>query len=296
MTLMPLPRSTRPLRLAIALALHALTIAAAPVNRRVVGAVGYDPDGLNLRLEHVQSVDISRACGNISRPWAYRGQVGREMALRSYGRHHADSVYAQRMVTLLMEDARVDTATEVPSTRLDCDPAAARPMYLLEFVHGKRSTYAVLWFELGVVLFFDAEEPLGRVAMGARADSIWATLAELLPDDPLLRKARPESPQGAALARLHGDRVEVDEPPDVIQRVAPKFPFTAQELGIDGVVFLEVKVGADGAVQDALVVEGHRLLRDEALKAVWKWKFDPARRHGEPVAAWVALPVRFTLE
>jgi TonB family protein len=199
------------------------------------------------------------------------------------------------LAALLIEDARVDTAIEVPSMVADCNPASARPIYLLDFMTGQRPTHAVLWFDLGVALFFDAEEPLGRIAMGVRADTIWATLAERLPDDPLLRKPRPESPQGGALARLRGDYVEVDVLPDVVQKVTPKFPFAAQELGIEGIVYLQVKVGADGAVQDAIVVKGHRLLRDEALKAVWQWRFDPAKRHGEPVAVWVSVPVHFAI-
>jgi len=284
-----------PVKLVFALALGALAIAAAPPRRDETPS-GCDPVELNLRLEHVQSVDISRACGNISWPWAYRGQVGRELTMRSYGRHHADSTFARRLAAFLIEDARIDTATEVPSTRVECDPSAAKPMYLLEFHAGKQSTYAVVWFELGVALFFDAEVPLGMEPMGDRADSVWTALAQLLDDDPLLRKEPPQAPTGAALAKLHGDDVQVDVVPDPIETVAPKFPFTAQELGIEGLVMVRVKVGADGSVQDALVIHGHRLLRDEALKAVWKWRFAPAERHGEKVAAWVAVPVRFTLE
>ena len=288
-------RSTPPVTLALAVAACALALAAVPANGEISGPVGYDPDGLRLRLEHVHSVDISRACGSISHPWAYRGAVGSKMAMRSYGQHHADSTYAQELATLLLEDARVDTATEVPSTQVDCNPTAAKPMYLLEFASGKQSTHAVLWFELGVALFFDAEQPLGMVAMGAHADSIWAKLTALLQDDPLLRKPRPESPQGGALARLRGDFVEADELPDATQKVTPKFPFAAQELGIEGIVYVEVKVGADGTVQDAYIIKGHRLLRDEALKAVWQWRFDPAKRHGEPVAVWVQVPVHFAI-
>jgi len=283
------------MRLLLALILCAATIAASPPPRRAVNKAGCDPVGLRLRLEHVQSLAVSRACGNISRPWAYRGPIGRDLTMRSYGHHEADSLYARRMVHLLVGDAIVDTVTEAPSTLVDCDPAAAKPMYLLEFRFAKQSTYAVLWFELGVVLFFDAEEPLGMVALGARADSVWSALGELLQDDPLLRKERPASPLGAALTSMRGDQVDIDQLPDVIGRVPPKFPFAAQELGISGLVLVQAKVGIDGTVQDAIVVDGHRLLRDEALKAVWQWRFDPAKRKGEPVAAWVTVPVRFSL-
>jgi TonB family protein len=283
------------MRFLFALILCAATIAASPPQRRAADKSGCDPVGLRLRLENVQSLAVSRACGNISHPWAYRGPIGRELAMRSYGRHQADSLFAKRMVHALIEDALVDTVTEAPSTRVECDPTAAKPMYLLEFHFVKQSTYAVLWFELGVALFFDADQPLGMVPLGARADSVWSMLAELLYDDPLLRKERPPSPQGAALMSMRGDYVLVDQLPDALLRVPPKYPFTAQELGISGRVMVEAKVGPDGMVEDAYVVEGHRLLRDEALKAVWQWRFDPAKFKGEPVAAWVAVPVTFTL-
>jgi TonB family protein len=273
----------------------ALAVAASPRGAGPVNTVGCDPAELHRRLEQVQSVDISRACGNINRPWAYRGQAGRAMNMRSYGLHHADSTYATRMVAFLLEDATVDTATEAPATRVDCEPAAAKPMYLLEFHTGKETTFAVLWFELGVGLFFDAEQPLGMVAMGARADSVWAALGGLLADDPLLRRERPASPQGAVLARMRGDWVDVDQLPETIRRVPPKFPFAAHELGISGRVTIRAQVDTAGTVQDAYVIDGHRLLRDEALKAVWQWQFEPAKNHGAPVTVWVTVPVNFTL-
>ena len=287
------------MRFLLALMLCAATIAASPPKSRPMGppaTPGCDPAQLRMRLERVQSLTISRACGNISRPWAYRGPSGREMSMRSYGRHEADSTYGQRMAGYLIQDATVDTVTEAPSTRVECDPASAKPMYLLEFRSGKQATYAVVWFELGVALFFDADQPLGMVVMGPRADSVWAELGELMPDDPLLRKERPASPQGAALTSMRGDAVIIDQLPEAITKVAPKFPFTAQELGIAGLVIVQAKIGVDGRVHDAFVVEGHRLLRDEALKAVWQWQFDPATWKGEPVAAWVSVPVRFTLK
>ena len=283
------------MRFLLALILCAATSAASASQRRAVNTSGCDPVGLRLRLENVQSLTVSRACGNISHPWAYRGPIGRELAMRSYGRHEADSLFARRMVHELVEDALVDTVTEAPSTRVECDPMAAKPMYLFEFRFAKQSTYAVVWFELGVALFFDADQPLGMVPLGARADSVWSMLAELLYDDPLLRKERPPSPQGAALTTMRGDYAAVDQLPDAVLRVPPKYPFTARELGISGQVKVEAKVGTDGMVEDAFILEGHRLLRDEALKAVWQWRFDPARLKGEPVAAWVAVPVTFTL-
>jgi hypothetical protein len=283
------------MRFLFALILCAATIAASPPQRRAVDKSGCDPVGLRLRLENVQSLVVSRACGNISHPWAYRGPIGREMAMRSYGRHEADSLFARRMVHELIEDAIVDTVTEAPSTRVECDPTAAKPMYLLEFRFLKQSTYAVLWFELGVALFFDADQPLGMVPMGARADSLWAMLSELLYDDPLLRKERPPSPQGAALMSMRGDEVLIDQLPDVLLRVPPKYLFTAQELGISG----QVEGGGEGRPgrhgRGTLRRRGAPTAARRGTEGRLAVALRPGEFKGEPVAAWVAVPVTFTL-
>jgi protein TonB len=40
---------------------------------------------------------------------------------------------------------------------------------------------------------------------------------------------------------------------------------------------------------------GSSLLDDAAIAAVNKWRFVPARQGGNPVAAWVQVPVAFKL-
>jgi TonB family protein len=58
-------------------------------------------------------------------------------------------------------------------------------------------------------------------------------------------------------------------------------------------VVLEITVGVDGQVTGASVVSGAPLFDAAALKAVWKWHFDPARRGGRAVAARIRYTVRF---
>jgi protein TonB len=92
-----------------------------------------------------------------------------------------------------------------------------------------------------------------------------------------------------------GDSTYVDELPDALEKVAPYYPESARLQGIDGLVWVMAKVGTDGDVHDAIVQGGPAELRDESLEAVWKWKFKPAMRKGEPVVVWVMVPVKFTL-
>jgi protein TonB len=41
---------------------------------------------------------------------------------------------------------------------------------------------------------------------------------------------------------------------------------------------------------------GHTDLDESAMEAVRRWRFDPARRDGTPVAVWVLIPVEFKLQ
>jgi protein TonB len=62
-------------------------------------------------------------------------------------------------------------------------------------------------------------------------------------------------------------------------------------------VLLEANVAPSGIVSavKVAVTSGHPALDRAALAAVRKWRFQPARRAGVPVAASVQVPVRFRL-
>jgi periplasmic protein TonB len=70
--------------------------------------------------------------------------------------------------------------------------------------------------------------------------------------------------------------------PQLVERVAPNI----EERPTLGVVLLEVILDPSGSVCDARVVKQlHPRLDQAALEAVRQWKFSPAQRDGEPVAA-----------
>jgi protein TonB len=58
-----------------------------------------------------------------------------------------------------------------------------------------------------------------------------------------------------------------------------------------------VHVSERGRVKDILIERsaGYQELDFAALKAVKKWRFQPAKQGSWPVAVWVMLPVRFDL-
>jgi len=83
-------------------------------------------------------------------------------------------------------------------------------------------------------------------------------------------------------------------------RDAPKpavYPKRARDLGQQGIVFVRARLDFDGNAEEVMVLKssGHVLLDNSALAAVRRWHFEPSRRNGTPVVAWVHVPVRFTL-
>jgi protein TonB len=68
-------------------------------------------------------------------------------------------------------------------------------------------------------------------------------------------------------------------------------------MGEEGVTLVRVLVKADGRAGEVELKRssGYDRLDQAALRAVRKWRFVPATKHGEPVDAWLDQPVNFKL-
>ena len=79
---------------------------------------------------------------------------------------------------------------------------------------------------------------------------------------------------------------------------APAYPQNSRRLGHQGRVILRVLVNADGNPDKVEVrtSSGFSQFDDAAFEAVRRWRFVPARQGEKPVAAWVLVPIIFTLE
>lgn len=78
----------------------------------------------------------------------------------------------------------------------------------------------------------------------------------------------------------------------------PVYPGISRRLGEQGTVLLRVFVNLAG---DATRVElketsGYPRLDKAALEAVEAWKFVPAKKGGQPIAAWVVVPIKFSIK
>ena len=83
-----------------------------------------------------------------------------------------------------------------------------------------------------------------------------------------------------------------------LRNPAPAYPGVSRKLKEHGRVILNVLVGAEGDAQSIEVrtSSGYDRLDRAAIDAVRHWRFSPARRGSQTVAAWALVPILFELE
>ena len=99
------------------------------------------------------------------------------------------------------------------------------------------------------------------------------------------------------LAAVIFEEGETDE--DVVSvRVTPiQYPERARELGIQGVLLIELVIGRDGKVETVDIVKSpHPSISAAARKAVQSWRFKPAKNKGIPVRVRARKEIEFKLE
>lgn len=129
------------------------------------------------------------------------------------------------------------------------------------------------------------------------------------PVKPPVRKAEPRQPMLTALPQQpvtedHGKAsiappsvIAVRYDADYLNNPAPVYPILSRRRGEQGRVLLLVQVSAQGMAEKVEIQEssGHLRLDSAALEAVKRWRFVPARRGDETVAASVVVPILFRL-
>lgn len=84
---------------------------------------------------------------------------------------------------------------------------------------------------------------------------------------------------------------------DYLNNPAPGYPALSRRLREQGVVLLRVYVLPSGTPEQIELKQssGSTRLDESALTAVRKWRFTPAQSAGRAVAAWVVVPIAFSL-
>ncbi len=112
------------------------------------------------------------------------------------------------------------------------------------------------------------------------------------------------APSGAGASLPAAPAIPVDDGPLLIANPRfrlppspPAYPARARDLGQEGEVVVRARLDLSGAPEEVVVhrSSGFDLLDRAALAAVRRWAFEPGRRGGQAVPAWVQVPVRFAL-
>jgi protein TonB len=90
---------------------------------------------------------------------------------------------------------------------------------------------------------------------------------------------------------------ELDQAPRAVVRTPPEYPYRARQRRIEGSVQVRFLVNVDGTTSQISIVESDPpgIFDQAVIDAVSRWRFEPGRLAGEPVAAWVVAPITFDL-
>ena len=113
--------------------------------------------------------------------------------------------------------------------------------------------------------------------------------------------ATPPEPEPAGVAQVEAAHMSVTPPvyeADYLRNPPPPYPRLSRRLREEGEVELRVRVDPAGqpVVVELARSSGSGRLDEAALRTVRDWRFAPARRGGQAVAAWVRVPILFKLE
>ena len=91
--------------------------------------------------------------------------------------------------------------------------------------------------------------------------------------------------------------VQAEKLPEMIESAKPEYPEIAKKAGILGKVFVKVLVDKEGSPKKAIVIKSEsELFNQSAIAAAMKSKFSPAIQGGKPIAVWIVLPYKFSLD
>lgn len=130
--------------------------------------------------------------------------------------------------------------------------------------------------------------PYGKKARELRQRTLRALDKEKIPEE--LKMRGKEGEREVFLGKENVER------PRIVRRPQPEYPRALQLLGAEGWVIVASVIGEDGRPRQPVIVEakgGGAGMRYVALDNLRQWRFEPAKRDGQPVAVNYVLTVNF---
>lgn len=120
------------------------------------------------------------------------------------------------------------------------------------------------------------------------AEPVASPAAAALPATP--QPVPPPAPPLPPVVQPRFDAAYLDNP-------RPPYPGVSRRMGEEGEVRLRVQVDPAGLARHVEIQQGsgYPRLDQAALDTVRQWRFVPARQGDQPIAAWVIVPIQFTL-
>jgi TonB family protein len=83
--------------------------------------------------------------------------------------------------------------------------------------------------------------------------------------------------------------------PELLSRVLPQYPMLARQAHTQGEVALQIVVDKSGSVSEAKAISGPATLRQAAIDAVRRWKYESPDLDGQAITVEMLVTVRFQL-
>ena len=117
------------------------------------------------------------------------------------------------------------------------------------------------------------------------------------PKFPEPKEERPNLKPQALTPQPAPRQARLDAPPKPKRNIRPDYPKGARQRGEQGDVVLEIRVNAEGTVDDVKIAtsSGFAELDEAAIRAAKAAKFSPARSGHDPVASTARLKLSFKL-
>lgn len=149
----------------------------------------------------------------------------------------------------------------------------------------------------------ERQASLQPAAASPREVSTTAVAPAQVPAAPSAPAAAPApEPVTAVPPAVTAPAVQATTPPvfsaGYLDNPSPPYPAQSRRMGEQGRVILRVLVNGAGHAEEVQLhaSSGSNRLDESARDTVRRWKFLPARRGAEPVAAWVLVPISFKLQ